>query len=603
MPSHYQQLTDTVEAQLLIGPRGIGKTTLLKMLLPEALDAWRSQEAQRARERIAFTGVFVQADKIWSGQLDQLSGPFIDGPLEAKVEQRLSANWEHWRRFARAAFAFTAFSAFARAAAYRCRPDGNRSSFRWVDLSRTREEELVAGVTSAWFAHPATSTFSGLAEQMQGNLSSLAQLMRTAATPGLPEQELAAVVRDRLLSVDFFTATVQFIDAFNHAAGEQEAPWVLLVDEFEFLPPAARFQLGDGFQGHDPRLSYKVSLAPYTGTSPFAGGRMHDWHRVELTHQSADDFTQKLFARQFANAGKPEKLLKARGFETGRKDKFAPGSRNASDINRLADHDESFRKWLSKTLAGRPLASISASDGVYNTLRKAMPLVRLRLEHRRLERESRAARAGAPAVSPLYGGTKSIYLLTEGNPRWIKALAYRLLDGYKGTGSISPSRQAEAISHVAHILYENLQAVSIQQRSGVGQDTWGIDQASGQREEWPITPYGLLTLLGEEQHRHTHEDAFSPERAGGFRIDDQDEWLGDVLNSLIFLGALVVEPKTARSKYERVRLAHMWAPIFELLLISNGPPRSIAKVLAAAPPRRRTLRGTVLVEEGRADDD
>ena len=579
MPASYDQLIDTVEAQLLIGPRGIGKTTLLKMLLPEALDAWHSPDGEMARSRIDYTGVFLQADKIWAGQFNRMSGAFDVATQEGEDEAALSASYAHRRRFGRASFAFMAFAAFAETAAYRCRPDGDESAFRWVRITRAQEEDLVAAIAPAWLAHPATSSFEGLAGQMRSNLSKLGQLMNQAGSPRLGGVRLDEILNDRLLSVDFYTAAIEFIAAFNHVAGDRYEPWVLLVDEFEFLPPAARLQIGEAFQGGDARLSYKVSLAPYTGIEPFAGSELNDWHKVALTHRSADDFSRRLLTRELASIGRPERVLKGRGFDGPRKDTFAKSGRNVSDIHRLEVLDESFRKWLARSLGGDPVDALQPDEKRYRMLRKSMPLVRLRLEHR--ERGvPQDATAPPTRVSELYAGIKNVYLLTEGNPRWIKALAYELRKR-GGSAGISEARQAEAISHVARVLYGNLRAVSIQQRSGLEQDE-DSDESSDGVAERNITPYGMLTELGQYLHAQTHEAPFSVEVAGVFRVERNDPWLDDVLNSLIFLGALVVEPRVAGASYERLRLAHMWAPLFELLM-SRGKSRPLSKALTPLP--------------------
>ena len=590
MPSSYRELIDTTDAQLLIGPRGIGKTTLLKMLMPEALDAWRSTDAAVARDRIRFTGVFLQADRIWSGQLEQLSAAIDPG----HTDETLGAAYTYRQRFATAAFAFLAFAALAEAAAYRCRSGGDEKSFRWVPISRAQEEALVGEIAPAFLAHPATASFAGLARQMRHNLSMLAQLMNTAGRPGVSAQELSRLMGDRLLKVHFYTAAIEFIDTFNHLAGDRWAPWVLLVNEFEFLPPGARSQIGRAFQGGDPRLSYKVSLAPYTGTSAFFGTEMNDWHKVELTHQSTDDFTKQLFAREFEKIGRPEKLLRGRGFDGPRKDTFGRTTRNGSDIRRLSELDESFGRWLSKTLDGRTPEALSDTDSRLRTLRKAMPLVRLRLEHHDLIETIETGRTPRPRVPEMYGGLKNIYLLTEGNPRWIKALSYELRKEYGKRATISEARQAEAISYVARVLYDNLRAVSIQQRSGSERD--GASVVVADALERSMTPYGVLTTLGEFLQIHTHEKPFSGNVPGVFRIDELDEWREDVLNSLIFLGALVVEPRSRGSRYVRVRLARMWAPLFELLL-SKGQPRLLSKALEHKHrPRHSLLREPDLLD-------
>ncbi len=55
---------------LLMGPRGCGKTTLLKMLTPRALAAWQTDDGERVRSSIRYCGVYIPTDIHWKLQLD-----------------------------------------------------------------------------------------------------------------------------------------------------------------------------------------------------------------------------------------------------------------------------------------------------------------------------------------------------------------------------------------------------------------------------------------------------------------------------------------------------------------------------------------------------
>src|SRR4051794_12830019 len=54
---------------LIVGPRGTGKTTLLKMLHPAAMATWDHDQADAAARRVDYCGVYVPTDVLWSEQL------------------------------------------------------------------------------------------------------------------------------------------------------------------------------------------------------------------------------------------------------------------------------------------------------------------------------------------------------------------------------------------------------------------------------------------------------------------------------------------------------------------------------------------------------
>lgn len=576
VPPHcYWRLTDTVDPQLLIGPRGIGKTTLLKMLLPEAIDAWEQEDpnARAARERIRFTGVFVAADKMWAGQVDQLGA---------------SIPVEHRARFGAAAFAYMSLEAFADSALYRTSGDYER--FKAVQMSGEQEERLVRRVGPYWRAHPASATLADLADDAHDNLARIGQLMQEAAVPGLSSTELDAIRKDKVLSVDFFSAATRFLDAFNRAAGERYEPWVLLIDEFEFLPPWTRVQLGSGFQGRDTRLSFKLSIAPYTGIEPFAGTPLNDWERVSLVPESReqeDDFTHELLARQLGGAS-AEEVLGRGGFEPREGDSYGPRSQNARDVRALAKTDSGFRKWMASRQAGPTSAKSMKEQRNYDSFRKVMPLVRLKLEYNKPGPHEESTGRSRHRVPEIYSGAENVYAMTEGNPRWVKALAFALLAERDSGSTIKPDQQARAIARVSWELYNNLKAVPIERRT-TEPPVPGTDTVNAPLTEYAdLTPFTLVTTLGNYLEERVQGPNFTADPPGTFVLDDEDPWLADVLNSLIFLGAMTVESGDSQNGRDGVRLAHMWAPIFRILP-RKGKPRSLRQSLKhiRQSPRRR----------------
>jgi len=576
-PPTYNALVKERDPQILRGPRGIGKTTLLKMLLPEAIDAWQQPEAEQVRESIGFTGAFVAADRMWAGQLEGMSEA-----LPGK----------HRPMFGRAAFALMSLAALAESADYRI----TDATCRRVELARTAEEALVAEIAPRWLAHPATASLGGLADQMHGLVADLGRLMQELAHPDATDERRGEVLSSKLLTIDFWSAATFFIHAFNRAVGQHHEPWILLIDEFEFLPRWTRVGLGESFQGKDPLLSFKLSIAPYTTPAPFAGSAFNDWSELELAPKRAQRekdqnvFAAQLMKRQIAErrpgddeTPDPEAVFPTGKGAHGEGDSYAPDSVNAEFIAALAGFDEGFRTWKDELLGERGLEDLKSRKKEYDEMRKAMPLVRLRLEYWKPGQDSEAAPRSRHAWPHYYAGAQNIYTISENNPRWLKALAHQLLAGYKPGRAVPPADQTRAVKAVSKVLYNNMRAVPIEEYV-VAERT----PAETERDEstyFELRPFGLITTLGKYMEKRTQGHDFTPEVPGTFLVDDPDPWLEDVVNSLVFLGALVVEGRDKENRAQ-VRPAHMWAPIFRLLL-RKGRQRSLRSVLQS---NRKTWR-------------
>ena len=84
-PDHFGTMIRRAHT-LVIGPRGSGKTCLMKMLQPAALNAWKSEDAADYKKQIDFSGVYIPADISWSGQLRHLGADRLDPAFRTKLE-------------------------------------------------------------------------------------------------------------------------------------------------------------------------------------------------------------------------------------------------------------------------------------------------------------------------------------------------------------------------------------------------------------------------------------------------------------------------------------------------------------------------------------
>lgn len=69
---------------ILMGSRGCGKTTLLKMLHPKALYNWADKDASSIKKRMPFYGVYIPSDRQWSRQIENFEKKFVQYPVFVK---------------------------------------------------------------------------------------------------------------------------------------------------------------------------------------------------------------------------------------------------------------------------------------------------------------------------------------------------------------------------------------------------------------------------------------------------------------------------------------------------------------------------------------
>ena len=550
-PAQYWQLIDGGDNQRLVGPRGTGKTTLLKMLCGQALDCWQDRpdetDAERARNSIDFTGVFVPADRMWSGQV---------AALTAKLDPDARI------RFGLAAFTFMALRALVETAEYRVAglADGRRAH-RHVDLDIAGEAEIVRHVAEAFEAPRGSASLRSLRVAASENVAGLGRMLRRLGNAAVDEAEVDTIHASPLLDVDFVSAAVLFCQMFDDVVGDSEGAWAFMVDEVEFLPLGARMAIADAFRGHDPKLRFKVSLAPWTDLAPHLEGMpFNDFTPVDLMpphREAAHAFARRLFAREIELRDRPEtplELLGPGGFESDPgEDSYAPGGENAETISQLADLDEEFRRWLTEQVK-LDLADLTVrTDAQYAQLRKAAPLARLRLAFWKAGPTGPVGRS-RKRPPDLYSGAQSIWAMSEGNPRWLKAFAHELFARHQARGPAPAHVQIEAATRVADNYLGYFRTLDVE-LPGVGQPRDG----SGR-----MTPFELLEQMGEYFRARVHSAEFSADPVTMARPDTQDKWIEGIVNSLVFLGGLV---RDSDSDGVRIRLAHMFAPHFHL------PPR------------------------------
>lgn len=573
---------------LLSGPRGSGKTTMLKMLQPEALEAWKHKAADDVRRRVTYTGAFIPTDRAWNAQLL----PFTPEDMSDEAHAILTD-------IADSAFSTHVLRSMAQSMGYRTQgPDDHGPKHLRVDISPQAQEEFVYEISSAITLPVGPPTLVGLTSALSRRLAHLGrlrrQVLRTRQTTELPEW------------VDFDCLELADLAAslFNNVANQPEHQWALLFDELELAPQRIVVQLLSALRGRNPRLMFKLSFSPVhreldslkkqSGQATYG----QDFEFIPLTYAKKMDalrFSTELLQEELAqrgavdvtpldllgpslfastegdeeNAPLPLGVIKEESVKTNngssshgqranpsprrQKNPYAKGTKLWNAYDALAKTDPSFAHWLDDhSVDLNKLDELSADERAAR-LRKVRNLVVVREFFR-----NRIGRGRSRKTYALYSGADALLTLTDGNPRLLIAMFRQLLPGLMSSplqriGEPEQSRAIETAIDRFLVLIGSLEARTVEGRL--------------------VSVQGILDVIGEKLCDYNLRDDFSDNTPGSFRVDrDVPESVIECLIEALNSGAIIHIPQPgspqvrSNLRNETFRLCYLLAPYYQLPL-------------------------------------
>ncbi len=134
---------------IMVGPRGSGKTTLMKMLQVEAIENWSNDVAAKFRNDISFSGVFVPTDRVWKTQYDSI--------------KENTCNVQNFDQYINFVFTYHILERLMSVLHYRTnRTLQRKHKFRYTEISKDDEASLVSNLADLWCVSPAISSFRNL---------------------------------------------------------------------------------------------------------------------------------------------------------------------------------------------------------------------------------------------------------------------------------------------------------------------------------------------------------------------------------------------------------------------------------------------------------
>lgn len=580
-PSQFRMLIQPGNS-LLVGARGTGKTTLLKMLKLPAFERWES--STKSNFSLNYISAFISNDRNWSSRINDFALQFESAELQSRARLALVSN-QALRAVLRSVAelfdqSFTSvpiLEGFRLTNALAAEVDFSRRFSQFLGTDRS----LVSIVD---IQHALGDRIDRLIED--------ANAMRFT---GESENEISK--RHRWIFGEFLAPLNKAITIFREITSLSGAPWCLCFDELELAHEDVRNLLFSYLRGSNPSFYFKLATVPFVeDISAFRAHNapimQHDFSVVELWNvkkEHGSEFMQRLarsmLERRQIKGVTLEQVLGSSLETKARADssvgRYAEGSKFFEHFLELADQDATFRKFLLDRKIGvhdfykmsenrraaifRKIQSIVVLRSTFFPKVRPSNLSELRSLSRR--RKTRGA---------VYSGAQDIIEMCDNNPRFLLAVLDPLVSEFAKTGlRVKPELQLDAVSQVSNQVSAVLKGEAIYPTLYQMKSVWD-----------------LVQRLGRFFQAEVHAGAFNADPVLSFTIPvSAPPALVKAVGYAIREGAMLLEGDYVGSyllnglSEKRVRLTYLFAPEF-LLPLTLGRSRNLDGLVSIRTPRQ-----------------
>lgn len=577
VPNTYFYQLATLQHALVVGPRGSGKTHLLKMLQPKALACWDHPNSDQTRASLGFVGVFIPADEAWKHQISCIAEA-IEQPLASRFTDAIFV--AHFQR--------ALLDTFLQLTHDRPQKDNGFLSF---DLSREREAELCKALANSWNLSPLIYSLLGIKQSLVDRVAKLHE-----AASNSPDQlaKLLSVAQTALVP-----CASQAIEAFNAISGQYQGKWGLLFDELEIAPVNIQRMIFSCLRSTDQRLVFKLALSPSASAAeifhsvlgPSAG---NDFEEISLyaDPKEAQGFCEALWSRlAFVADNDKTRTSIHPAAVLGHAVFHAPDVRGTyrrsgawqRAFSELARKDQSFKDVLRRKGVSADALEDTPPALMDSVVRKAAPLVGFRnlLIDKGPSRNSvrSVLRKGKKSPAKIYSGWEAICLISEANPRWFTGIARQLLiersRGLSGR-DISVDKQFRVIYGASQKFQDYISTIPTKVAAPDNSNKGGLRY--------------IVDELSCSFRRSVLEDNFTLDPVMSFEIPANCSYaLRDTIAEGLYSGAFIpvggIEGRSIFSQGAgvRLRLTHLLAPLALLPLRSASKSRLLTTLVAKSP--------------------
>jgi hypothetical protein len=539
---HFEKLIMNSHS-LLMGPRGCGKTTLLKMLTPKALYTYSKRQNSNLFYSIPFFAIYIPTDIQWRVQIESFETYYKDFPTLVKFIPKGLININVYNSLLET-FVHLIDTI----------PQETQIDLKSLEISLSNDLirifELDDCVSPSFFAIEA----SILARISKINLivnqtSTVYQTDKSIPIPNYCFENFIDKVRE---------ACFAFENYFSYLLKPFKTPykWALCFDELEIAPNWLQIDLFKYLRSKNQNFIFKLTSAPtiflesqFDTSSPTT---IDDYTSIRIWISNKMDFSNwQVFCDKLIS----DKLQRKLGLNIKVQDLFgdfsyenalvSEGKYNKKHLDlsfyekdsiylkefiELAQKDMSFKQYLKdKSIDISSLDHINTKDKD-EVFRKIKPYVIYRNYFIKSFDQIKARFRTRNIPNPFYFGWDDICNVSDGNPRTIIGIVNLMI----------PLIEFDKYNSIKVIPY-NHQAKILYQISKKYMDVWSTNPNSNLLITDQIYSLRkLISSIGEYFRNEILKEKFTPNPKGTFSVDGRvNHKLLNLINLGLFLGAIV----------------------------------------------------------------
>ncbi|MDR0232155.1 MAG: hypothetical protein LBI82_08570 [Dysgonamonadaceae bacterium] len=406
---------------VLMGSRGCGKTTLLKMLHPDAIRDWEMFNSKSLFEEIPFYGVYIPADKQWSKQIEVFEGNFKN---ETRFVNSVSKGLINLNVLIALCDTFRSLIQIG------------------VDHNlKEHEISLATELIDLWnIPKPIAPDLYSITQRFYLYVNDLnVTIQKADANKKLDEFCYWDFVDKIGIAINAFEERFKGFDFFN----KKPFKWALCFDELEIAPKWLFSELINGnLRSRNQKILFKLTTIPTVSsekeTDQFSSRNLDDYEIVKMWvydsrsqtnwRSFCENYLQKVLYNKFNKNVSPKSVFGEHNYNKALKASSPPvfakfiKTKEDSEFDKdcimwyvmkeLAQIDKSFYEYLMRK-GVNPLDPIPTKKGQIDQVhRKIKPIVLYRYYFKKIDNQKRTRK-----VVSFNHGKDYIYDMADGNPR------------------------------------------------------------------------------------------------------------------------------------------------------------------------------------------